>query len=422
MSPERFTQPDTDMTDSPTERTLPLKGVRVLDLTVFLSGPYATQILGDLGAEVIKIEPEGGDQTRFLPPHFVGGDSAYYLSINRNKESLVLDYKTPTGLAVLERLVAESDVLIENLRPGNLARHGITYERLSQINPRLVWCSISGFGQDGPYATRPAYDMIVQALSGGMSLTGQEDGASVRAGIPLGDIAAGMYGVIGITAALTGRATTGKGQYIDVAMLDCQIAMLSYQAAYYLQSGRVPGRQGRGHESIPTYRSFTAGDGVDFVVCANTDRMWRSLCATAELSSLGEDPRLSTRQQRFAHRHEIWVALEKAFLAKPAEEWVRQLHLAEVPVALLNTLDKALADPQVLHRKMVVEMHGGEGRSVKVAGNPIHLPEAEAAPYRYPPGLGADSTSVLSRVAKLSPAEIASLIDTKTIVQPRPAD
>ncbi len=388
----------------------PLEGLRILDLTVFLSGPYGTQILGDLGAEVIKLEPAEGDQTRFLPPHFVADDSAYFLSINRNKRSIQIDYKKPEGRALLERLAGECDVVVENLRPGNLARHGIDHARLAKAHPRLIWCSISGFGQDGPYAQRPAYDMIVQALSGGMSLTGEPQGKSVRAGIPLGDIAAGMYAVIAILAALRNRDATGQGDYIDISMLDCQVAMLSYQAAYHLHSGVVPGRQGRGHESIPTYRSFTGGDGVDFVVCANTDRMWQSLCTVIGREDLAARPDLQTRQQRYERREEIWSILEPAFLTRPAHEWVARFHEEEVPTALVNTLDKSLSDEQVLHRDMVVGMQKGD-HHVRVAGDPIRLQGAGANRYAYPPALGADTRAVMQQILGLSPAEVDALAE-----------
>jgi CoA:oxalate CoA-transferase len=396
----------------------PLAGVRVLDLTLFLSGPYGTQILGDMGAEVIKIEPGGGDQTRFLPPNFVADDSAYFLSVNRNKQSLVLDYKTEEGRRLLEDLVRESDVLIENLRTGNLERHGISYARMAEINPRLVWCSISAFGQEGPSAQRPAYDMIIQALSGGMSMTGEEGGIPVRAAIPLGDIAAGMYAVIGISGAIAGRERTGRGQYIDISMLDCQIAMLSYQAAYYLHSGKVPGPQGRGHESIPTYRSFTAGDGVDFVICANTDRMWQSLCHVVGRDDMGRDPRMKTRRQRYKERQEIWDTLNEIFLQKPAAAWVELLHAAEVPVALVNTVDKALSEPQVQHRKMVVEMAGRNGKRVRVAGDPIKIPTATDTEYHYPPELGGDTRRILKRILKLSDIDVDALVQRAVVAEP----
>src|SRR5262245_12704423 len=299
-----------------------LSHIKVLDLTTFLSGPYATQVLGDLGADVIKVEPIAGDDTRKLPPNFIAGDSAYYHSINRNKKSVAINLRVPEGQDLARRLADQCDVLIENMRPGAVARYGLDYQTLSKRNPRLVYASISGFGQDGPYRDQPAYDMVVQALSGGMSLTGDPEGRPVRAGIPIGDLAAGAYSVIGILAALEARHGTGRGQYIDVGMLDCQVAMLCYQAAYFLASGKVPGPQGRGHESIPTYRSFTAGDGLDFVICANTDRMWRSLCEVVGRLDLRDDPGLETREGRYEQRSRIWEALEAAFKTRNADDWV----------------------------------------------------------------------------------------------------
>ena len=218
-----------------------LAGIRVLDFTQFLAGPYATQILGDMGAEVIKVESPAGDWCRTLPPNFVGDDSCYYLSINRNKHGIVVDMKQPDGLDLIKRLAGECDILMENFRPGVLQKLGLSYDDLAARHPGLIWCAISGFGQDGPDRDRPAYDMIVQALSGGMSMTGEPGRPAVRAGIPIGDLSAGMYGVIGSLAALEERRRSGKGQFIDISMLDCQVSMLCYQAAYYLASGNVPG-------------------------------------------------------------------------------------------------------------------------------------------------------------------------------------
>lgn len=384
--------------------------IRVLDLTVFLSGPYATQMLGDLGADVIKIEPMDGDQTRNLPPNFVGGDSVYYHSLNRNKRCVAVDLRTKEGQGLVRRFAATADVVIENNRPGGMAKYGLGYDDLARINPRLVYCSISGFGQDGPSRDMPAYDMVVQAISGGMSLTGEPDGRPVRAGVPIGDIGAALNAVIGILAALEARHHTGKGQYVDISMLDCQIAMLSYQAAYYLASGTVPKPQGRGHDSIPTYRSFTAGDGRDFVICANTDRMWRSLCTAVGRNDLGEDARLATRPKRYEHRQEIWDALEAAFRTKSAAEWVAILREAEVPVGEVNTLDRALANPQVREREMVVDIAGPDGLSVKVAGNPVKMPGYAPRPDRFPPRHGGDTRAVLRGELGLSDAEVDALV------------
>jgi CoA:oxalate CoA-transferase len=392
-----------------------LEGKRVLDLSIFLSGPFATQLLGDLGAEVIKVEPPGGDHTRVLPPNFIGEDSAYFLSTNRNKQSVVIDYRKPEGAALIEKLAVHCDVFIENLRPGAMARSGISYERLKAVNPRLIYCSLTGFGQDGPYHARPAYDMVIQALSGGMSLTGERNGRPVRAGIPLADIAAGQYAVIGILAALVHRERTGEGRFVDISMLDCQVAMLSYQAAYYLASGTVPGPQGREHESLPSYRAFTARDGRDVVVTANTDRMWRSLCEAAGLLGLRDDERMATRKSRYDHRAEIWQALEAVFLTKDAVDWVEILHKYEVPVAEVNTLDRVMADPQVLHREMVLELRSNQGFTARVAGNPVKVPEQGAEIHQYPPSLGADTNRVLMELLGMSAADIEKLVTTEIV-------
>ena len=397
----------------------PLAHIKVLDITTFLSGPYATQVLGDLGADVIKVEPITGDDTRRLPPNFIAGDSAYYHSINRNKRSVAINLRDAAGQDLVRRLAATCDVLIENMRPGGLARYGLGYEALAEINPRLIYASISGFGQSGPYRDHPAYDMVVQALSGGMSLTGEPDGRPVRAGLPIGDLAAGLYSVIGITSALEARHRTGKGQLVDVSMLDCQVAMLCYQAAYYLASQKVPGPQGRGHESIPTYRSFTAGDGLDLVICANTDRMWRSLCECVGRLDLREDQRLATRQGRYDHRHEIWAALEAAFKTRPADAWVAALREHEVPVGVVNTLDRSLSDEQVLHREMVLDIAGPDGAHVKVAGNPLKMSGNTEAAHRFPPRLGQDTRDVLAAELGLAATDLDALVEAGVIGEPR---
>ncbi len=393
-----------------TDPARPLAGVRVLDLTIFLSGPFGTQILGDLGAEVIKLESPDGDPTRHLPPYFVADDSAYYLSINRNKHSIALDLKQPEGRALARRLALSCDVVVENFRPGVIDRLGLSYDDLAAEKPALIWCSISGFGQDGPYRDRPAYDMIVQALSGGMSMTGQPDGPPVRAAIPIGDLAAGMYGVIGILAALAESRGSGRGRRVDISMLDCQIAMLCYQASYHLQSGVVPGRQGRGHDSIPTYRGFTAGDGRDVVITANTERMWLSLCEVLELRDLPADPRYAANADRHRHRDTLLPLLEAAFLTRPAHEWAELLTRAGIANGVVNTLDQSLADPQVLHRQMVLDLTDAAGHEARVAGNPIKFTAAAEPPHRYPPALGADGATILHEVLGLDAASVAALL------------
>jgi crotonobetainyl-CoA:carnitine CoA-transferase CaiB-like acyl-CoA transferase len=383
----------------------PLSGIQVLDLTQFLAGPFSTQILADLGANVMKLEAPSGDWSRTLPPHFVGSDSCYYLSINRNKKGVVIDMKAPEGLELVKRLAAKCDILMENFRPGVLDRLGLTYDDLRTRNPGLIWASISGFGQDGPYKNRPAYDMIVQAMSGGMSLTGEPGRAPVRAGIPLGDLSAGMYAAIGSLAALEERRQTGKGKFIDISMLDCQVAMLTYQAAYHLHSGDVPGRQGSGHASIPTYRSFATANDTGLVITANTERMWKGLCDVLGLAALTDDPRFITNDDRFNNREALWPLLEDAFLKREAKDWVPLLLDAGVPVGEVNNLADALNDPQVRHRNMVLQLEDDQGNQARVAGNPIKFRDTAEPPHHYPPGLGADTRTALCGVLGLSEAE-----------------
>ena len=399
-------------------QTGPLAGIRVLDLTQFLAGPFSTQILGDLGAEVIKLEAPAGDWSRILPPHFVGSESCYYLSINRNKEGVVIDMKTPQGLDLVKRLADKCDIVMENFRPGVLDRLGLGYDDLSARNPGLIWASISGFGQDGPYRDRPAYDMIVQAMSGGMSLTGERGGAAVRAGIPIGDLSAGMYAAIGALAALEERRRTGRGRFIDVSMLDCQVAMLTYQAAYYLHSGAVPGRQGRDHESIPTYRSFAAANDTELVITANTERMWKGLCTVLGRGDLAQDPRFLTNDDRFRNREALWPILEEAVAAREAKEWVPLLLEAGVPVGEVNTLAESLNDPQVRYRNMVVELENNAGERVRVAGNPIKLRGAGETPGRYPPALGQHSRAVLCGLLGLDEADYDAFREAGIVREP----
>jgi crotonobetainyl-CoA:carnitine CoA-transferase CaiB-like acyl-CoA transferase len=356
-----------------------------------------------------------GDLARTIPPHFVEADSVYYLAINRNKRSLVVDMKTPEGQDVVRRLALASDVVVENYRPGVLDRLGLSAAAMRAERPSLVWCSISGFGQTGPYRDKPAYDMIVQALSGGMSLTGEPGGQSVRAGIPIGDLAAGMYGAIGTLAALNRRNATGRGDFVDVSMLDCQAAMLCYQGAYHLHSGTVPGRQGRGHDSIATYRAFTAGDGIDLVVTANTERMWAGLCRALDRDELVGDPRFRTNRERYANRALLWPLLEAAFMERNADEWVLLLEREEIPVGVVNTLDRVVADPQIVERGMVLDLTAPDGRRASVMGNPLHMEGARSAHHGYPPAAGEHSVDILKEVLGLDSQTMDGLLASGTV-------
>jgi crotonobetainyl-CoA:carnitine CoA-transferase CaiB-like acyl-CoA transferase len=376
----------------------PLNGIRIIDLSMFLAGPYCTQQLADLGAEIIKIEPRQGDSTRVLPPHFHHGESLYFISTNRSKKGISLDLQSPEGRKILHRLVATADVVIDNFRPGIMKKLEADYDTLQRINPRIICCSISGFGQDGPYSSRPAYDMIVQALSGGMSITGEPGGRPVRAGIPIGDICAGLHAVIGIQAALVERARSGKGQFIDISMLDVQVAMLAYQGVYHLFSGDVPGGQGRGHASIPTYASFQAADKLDVLICANTEKMWASLCEVLELKSLTDDARFLTNELRHQHRNELEPLLNRAFSGQTREEWLKRLNAHNVPCAPVNTIQEALADPQVRHRKMVTKIDHRLGGELEILGNPIKMSRSPSAQAISPPLFGEHTDEVLRAI------------------------
>ena len=397
-----------------------LAGLRVLDMTQVLSGPFGAQVLADLGADVIKLEPPSGDLARAMQPHFVGDDSVYFISLNRNKRSVAVDLKRPEGVALVRRLAARCDVVIENNRPGVLDRLGLKADDVRKENPRLIWCAITGFGQDGPYRDKPAYDMIVQALSGGMSLTGEPGGRPVRAGIPIGDIAAGMYATIAILAALNRRNATGQGETIDISMLDCQAAMLTYQAGYFLHSGTGPGRQGSGHDSIPVYRAFTGGDGQDFVICALTEANWQAVCRVLEEPALAADPRFATPRDRYHNRLPLWAHLEGAFKTRPAADWVVRLEAQSVPVAVVNTLDQVVADPQISHRGMVTELAAADGRHTRVMGNPMKFADTPAATTRFAPRLGEDTAAVLGELLGLSAGEVAEL-ERERIVSSRVA-
>lgn len=398
-------------------RSAPLHGVRIVDLTTFLSGPFCTQVLADLGADVIKVEPFAGDSSRSIPPHFVGPDSVYFLGINRNKRSIAVDLKSEDGRRVLHDLILRSDVVVENFRPGVCKRLGLDVDQLRREKPDLVWTSISGYGQTGPWRDQPAYDMVVQALSGVMSLTGESGGAPVRVGVPIGDLVAGLYGVIGVLAGLAGRDRHTGGRTVDVAMLDSQLAMLSYQAAYSMHSGTVPTTQGRGHDSIPTYRAFTAGDDRDLVVTANTERMWAGLCRVLGLDHLLNDPRFPDGKMRLSNHKELWALLEKAFLAEDAATWVTRLTDRGVPAALIKTVPEALDDARQAGRDMIVDLESSDGsRRISVIGNPVRLVGEQPTAPQYPPALGEHTTEILAEILEMHPDEIRHLSENGSVL------
>jgi crotonobetainyl-CoA:carnitine CoA-transferase CaiB-like acyl-CoA transferase len=387
----------------------PLAGYRILDMTTFLSGPFCTQILADLGAEVVKLEAPTGDSSRHIPPYFVKNESAYFLGINRRKLSVAVDMKQAAGMALTRRLIDAADVVVENYRPGVLARMGIDIEALRAARPALIWASISGFGQYGPWKDQPAYDMIVQALSGVMSLTGEIGRPAVRLGIPAGDMVAGMYAAIAINASLAQRERTGQGGAIDVSMLDCQLAMLSYQSTYALVAGITPQPQGARHDSIPTYRSFVGSDGRELVITANTERMWKGLCTALDREALVQDPRFLTGALRLSNREALWPLLEEAFRARSAADWIEPLQREGVPVALIKNVPEALNDARGAGRGMVMPLRDADGDTIEVVGNPIKFSGEVEPAASYPPRLGADNGRVLADWLRMQPEEVENL-------------
>ncbi|MBI4528453.1 MAG: CoA transferase [Deltaproteobacteria bacterium] len=380
-----------------------------MDLSQFLAGPFCAQILADIGAEIIKIEPQSGDPTRVLPPYFYKGEGAYFLAINHSKRSVILDLAVQDGRDVFYDLVRQTDVVVEAYRPGVSKKLGVDYETLKTVNSRIVYCSISGFGQDGPYATRPAYDMIVQALSGAMSLTGEIGGRPVRSGTPIGDLCAGQFAATAILAALLERSRSGMGQFIDTAMLDVQVAMLTYLAQYYLISGDVPGLQGRGHMSIPTYNAFRARDGRDVLICANTERMWQQLCQALDAPELANDPRFETNERRHANRSELLPILERAFADHESNDLLERFHARSIPSARVNSVAEALADPQVMHRRMVRDVEHTLGGTIRVLGSPIKFSRSQEADLISPPTLGQHTDLILRDLLGYSSERIEEL-------------
>ena len=404
------------MTEPPS--STPLTGLRVFDLTRILAGPTCTQLLGDLGAEVIKIERPGqGDDTRKWGPPFVkdkqGKDtteSAYYLSSNRNKRSLSLDIAKPEGQALARKLIAKCDILVENFKVGNLARFGLDYDDLKDDNPRLIYCSITGFGQTGPYAPRAGYDYLAQGMGGIMSLTGEPEGEPMKVGIGIADIMCGMYAVSAILAALHERHASGLGQYIDLALLDTQVAWLTYEGLNYLTSGKLPPRQGAEHPNIVPYKVMPVADG-HVILAAGNDAQFQRFCAFAGVPELAEDPRFLTNSDRSINRRALYDILPDVTRRKSQAEWVDGLAELGVPCGPVNRLDQVFADPQVQARGMKIDMayQGCESDQVALIGNPIKFSRS-AVDYRHaPPRAGQDSDEILREILGLESAEIARL-------------
>jgi len=394
--------------------TKALSGIRILDLSQMLAGPFGTMILADLGAEVIKIERPGeGDIGRGMPPHFFHGESVYFISINRNKKSLTLDLKAEEGLDIFYRLVGLSDVVYDNFRPGVLEKLRIDYDTLQKINPRIISCSVSGYGHTGPFRDRPAFDLIIQARGGIMSYTGEPGRMPVRMGAPMGDLAGGLFAAHGVLAAIYQREKTGIGQKIDISLLDCQIALLIYRALYYLFAGEIAQPVGSGHVSAIPIRAFKTKT-FDIVVDANTDKFFIELCAGIGQKGLASDPRFRTRADRLNNREALYAILQEVFLEKRGEEWLSILE-DQVPVGPINTVDMALSDPQVLFRNMVVETTHHSGEKMKLLGNPIKMLQAGEESFKPPPSLGKHTEQILSELLKFNQPEIQQLRDKKII-------
>jgi len=394
--------------------TAPLSGVRVLDLSQMLAGPFGSMILADLGAEIIKIEKPGeGDIGRGMPPHFFHGESVYFLSVNRNKKSLTLDLKAKEGLEIFYRLVKASDVVFDNFRPGVVEKLRIDYETLKKINPRILSCSVSGYGQTGPFKDRPAFDLIIQARGGIMSYTGEPGRMPVRMGAPMGDLTGGVYAAHGVMAALYQREKTGQGQRIDISLLDSQLSLQIYRGLYYLYGGEVAQPVGSGHVSANPIRAFKTKT-FDIVIDANTDKFFQELVGAMDRSNLAADPRFVTRVDRLKNKEALYVILEEIFLQKTGEEWLELLE-GRLPAGPINTVDMALSDPQILARNMIVETTHRSGEKMKLLGTPIKMSPAGEPQFTPPPALGEHTEQILRDLLNVGPQEIQHLREKKII-------
>ena len=369
--------------------TGPLKGLTVFDLTRVLAGPTCVQMLGDLGADVIKIErPGAGDDTRGFAPPFMPDtkESAYFVGVNRNKRSVTLDIAKPEGQAIARELISRSDILVENFKVGALAKYGLGYEQVHAAHKGLIYCSITGFGQTGPYAPRPGYDGLVQAMGGVMSLTGEPDGLPMKVGVPVADVFAGLYGCIGVLAALRHREKTGMGQQIDIGMLDTHVAWLANQGMNYLATGQNPPRLGNDHPNIAPYQVFPTADGHMVLSIAN-EPTFKRFCDNFGLSHMLEDARFATNGARVGHRAEVTQTITAVMVQHTTDWWLEHLETLKIGCGPINTLDKVFTDPQVVARGVVVDMpHAATEKGVRVIANPVRLSETPAD-YRLPPPL-----------------------------------
>ena len=396
----------------------PLNGVKVIDLTHMLAGPYAGMVLADLGAEVVKVEPLGsGEMTRGLlkndPNYSFKNFGAYFLTLNRNKKSVSIDLKNKKGLEVFYDLVRSADVVLNNFSAGVVSKLKIDFENLSSINPKIITCSITGFGETGPHSTRPAYDQIVQAYSGGMSITGKDARSPTRAGIPIGDLGSGLYSVIGILSALYSREKTQKGQHIDLSLLDVQISLLTYMATMQTLSGIDPEPIGNAHFVHVPYNSFTTSDGF-VVIAVITDEFWQSLKSVVNVGTL-DDSKFDSSIDRLKNQAFIENELNKVLSTQTSDHWIDKLNKAKVPCAPINKFSDALNDEQVKHRNMIVEVEHPDGGFVKMPGNPVKMSYTNEESYSSPPHLGTNTREILKNWSKYQDDEIEILENEKII-------
>jgi len=396
-----------------------LEDVVVLDLSHALAGPFASTMLGDYGAEVVKVEPIDGEISRRWGPPFYGGEAAYFVNLNRNKKSVAIDLKHADGRAIFLRLAEHADVVLENLRVGAVAKLGIDYARVRDRQPRIVYCSVSGFGQDGPYRDRAALDLIVQAESGMISVTGEPGGRGVRAGVSIADITAGMYAAFSILAALHARERTGRGQFIDVSMLEGQLGVLSGMIGAYLADGVVPGPLGTAYGPLLPYQTFRTRTR-DIAIGIGSDKLWRAFCPLIERPELADDPRFVTNAARNANRPALIAALEAVFLGKTYEEWELILMPAGIPIGAINTLDQVVAHPQVQARGAIVESVHPVAGAVRMAGPPVRFSETPGSVRLPAPLLGQHTAEVLRERLGMDDEEIARLREQGVIVTREP--
>jgi len=393
-----------------------LAHLRVLDLSRVLAGPWCGQLLADLGAQVIKVERPGeGDDTRRWGPPFLKdrngqptAESAYFMSANRGKQSITVDLSTTAGQAIIRELASRSDVVIENYKVGGLEKYGLDYRSLSTVNRSMIYCSVTGFGRDGPYASLPGYDLLVQGMGGLMSITGEADGEPTKTGVAITDLFTGMYATVAILSALAHRERTGEGQQIDLALLDVAVAMMSYQANNYLVGDTIAKRRGNAHPSIVPYQVFASADD-HMLVAAGNDKQFQALCRAIGLAELADDNRFATNADRVRNRDDLLPILQNSFRSKPTAEWVEVLGRAGVPAGPISTVDQVFRDPQVLHRQMAVGMPHPLAENVRLVGNPIRMSRTPVRYDRSPPLLGQDTNAVLSEMLGLSAERIEAL-------------